>query len=40
VTQSGLIQWNSVTTLPVIDAETALTELDTLTPVWHLQNEA
>jgi hypothetical protein len=40
VTQSGLIQWNSVTTLPVIDAETALAELDTLTPIWHLQNEA
>jgi hypothetical protein len=39
VTQSGLIQWNSVTTIPVIDAETALAELDTLTPIWHLQNE-
>jgi hypothetical protein len=40
VTQSGLIQWNSVTTVPVIDAQTALAELDTLTPIWHLQNEA
>jgi hypothetical protein len=39
VTQSGLIQWNSVTTLPVIDAETALAELDTLTPIWHLHDE-
>ena len=29
-----------VTTLPVINYETALAELDTLTPIWHLQNEA
>jgi hypothetical protein len=40
VTQSGLIQWNSVTTIPVINFETALAELDTLTPIWHLQSEA
>jgi len=40
VTQSGMIQWNSVTTIPVVSFETALAELDTLTPIWHLQNEA
>jgi hypothetical protein len=40
VTQSGLIQWNSATTLPVVHFETALAELDTLTTIWHLQNEA
>jgi hypothetical protein len=38
-TQSGMIQWNSVTTIPVVSFETALAELDTLTPIWHLQNE-
>jgi hypothetical protein len=36
-TQSGM---NSVTTIPVVSFETALAELDTLTPIWHLQNEA
>jgi len=40
VTQSGMIQWNSVTTIPVVSFETALAELDMLTPIWHLQNEA
>jgi len=35
-----MIQWNSVTTIPVVSFETALAELDTLTPIWHLQNEA
>ena len=40
VTQSGMIQWNSVTTIPVVSFETALAELDTLTPIWHLQDEA
>jgi hypothetical protein len=40
VTQSGLIQWNSVTTLPVINFETALAEVDALTPIWHLPNSA
>jgi hypothetical protein len=38
-TQSGIIQWNSVTTLPVIHYETALAELDTLTPIWHLDDD-
>jgi hypothetical protein len=40
VTQSGLIQWNSVTTLPVINYDTALAEVDALTPIWNLQNSA
>ena len=40
VTQSKMIQWNSVTTLPVISYEAALAELDTLTPIWHLHDEA
>lgn len=40
VTQSGLMQWNSVTTLPVINFATALAEVEALTPIWNLQNEA
>jgi hypothetical protein len=40
VTESGLIQWNSVTTLPVIDADTALAELEVLTPIFDLPKPA
>jgi hypothetical protein len=40
VTESGMIQWNSVTTIPVVSFKTALAKLDTLTPIWHLQNGA
>ena len=40
VTQSGLIQWNSVTTLPVINVKTALAVVDALTPIWNLSNSA
>ncbi|MFD4544326.1 hypothetical protein [Streptomyces bauhiniae] len=35
VVESGLIQWNSVTTLPVIDYATALTEVESLAPIWN-----
>lgn len=32
--QSGAVQWNAVTTIPVIDYETALAEVHELTPLF------
>lgn len=31
---SGLLQWNSMTTIPVITAQQALEELDQTPPIW------
>ena len=32
--ESRQLQWNSVTTVPVIDFQQALQELDVVTPIW------
>jgi hypothetical protein len=32
--ESGFIQWNSVTTIPVINYQQALAELDVVKPIW------
>jgi hypothetical protein len=34
VVNSGLIQWNSVTTIPVISNDTALEEVNSLATIW------
>ncbi|MEU6403367.1 hypothetical protein [Streptomyces sp. NPDC046985] len=39
VVESGLIQWNSVTTLPVIDYSTAMSEVESVTPIWNVDGD-
>ena len=38
--QSGSVQWNSVTTIPVINYEQALGELDHVTPLFMTSESA
>jgi hypothetical protein len=40
VVQSGSVQWNSVTTIPVINYEQALAELDVVEPLFMTADSA